>query len=461
MVSFKHDWEILLKSEALAHTNEAIAEVVSALNWNTTALPRLIFMFMERADWQATDADVMHLLFGVFHRIGDTLVIENIHKGLRRLGKHSQNEIISRTKRMYHTATAQVLDSRAIPTVRIPHEQIARESLVGRKSMKRTFLTRSFKMPKEISRIMLPRTWSSPSASHLANTVSAWKWLQAFWSGDRRCSPDAAWWSRLVPPRTIMNVGEQGFVMVLSSVDWGSLIWQLDCIFEKEDANMFTFRPLERPIEWGFVTDPDAVSFVPYQAIGPVQASSFDASLASGGIVLQHTEKPRTLYVADLESRVNLTVVSLRRILTHLKFDVSSSTKRNDLLRTFAEYAFKGYPDANSRVDVALGPAPDMTVDDADKEIMDELIEHDPDFHSDLRDMEKMYQTRKRRELQGLQEDATNDRNRRSMAMRCNKLVGRRRRKDISGALAEPPPIGGATIATARHSARFSAATCP
>jgi hypothetical protein len=125
MASFKKDWEAVLEAEAMALLNAEVATVVAALQWNTTVLPRLIFVFMERGNWLPDDTGVSYLLHGALHRIGDTLIIEHIHMGLRRLEKHSPNEIISRSKRMCHTSTAKVIESRGVPAVRISSDQVA------------------------------------------------------------------------------------------------------------------------------------------------------------------------------------------------------------------------------------------------------------------------------------------------------------------------------------------------
>lgn len=124
MTPFKLDWEILLKAEALARRSDCLREAVDMIRFNEAVAPRLVFMLMERSGWSQDDPDTQYLLNGLFNRIGDTLIIENIHKDLRRLGKHSQNEIISHTKRMFHTARARALQSRRIPMVSIPNEEV-------------------------------------------------------------------------------------------------------------------------------------------------------------------------------------------------------------------------------------------------------------------------------------------------------------------------------------------------
>lgn len=131
MADFQQDWKTVLRAEAMALQSETIKDVVAAIRFNEAVAPRLVFMLMERADWDPTDADSKYLLSGLFNRIGDTLVIENIHRDLRRLGKHSQNEIISHSKRMFHTAKAAALRDRKIPMIRVPNEEVARDPFLG------------------------------------------------------------------------------------------------------------------------------------------------------------------------------------------------------------------------------------------------------------------------------------------------------------------------------------------
>ena len=252
IAQFKSDWQILLRAESLAPRSQGMAMLVNLLRWNTSVLPRLLFLFMERSEWNHEDPDVHYLLSGVFNRIGDTLVIENMHKELRRLGKHSQNEIISRTKRQFHVVKAKVLETRSIPTVRITNAEVARASSRGRKTAKRIYDTRSAKLPKEFSKIMLPRKWTSPSPSHLPNAVGAWQWLRAFLGGGDYVgrAVDSAWWSRLVPERSILRMSVVGPPrIVIATTDWGALTMPMDTKFICDDGTALVAKGIAMNID--------------------------------------------------------------------------------------------------------------------------------------------------------------------------------------------------------------------
>ena len=297
-------------------------------------------------------------------------------------------------------------------------------------------------MPKSLSRIMLNRRWASPSAPQLANSVGGWMWLQTFLGGDRRVPADAAWWSRIVPPHTILRLDRDSLAcMVISVTAWGVLTWPLDCLFDSGDASIYSLCLVDQPVKWAFVTAPDDVARTPYKAIGPAQASLVCIDLGSGGIVLQQTGPPISLYMATLERNVPLVVDSLQKILTRIKVPCSNQDKRGDLKRAVAVHVFQGLPDAKARVEAVLDAAPEaLVVDDDDKAVMDELAEHDLDFKADLRDMDKAYRKRKLRELQGLRDAARVGRKARRARLVAKRGKKRLQRKIVVAAAAVPAP---------------------
>lgn len=132
--------------------------------------------------------------------------------------------------------------------------------------MQRMYRSNSFRMPKELSRIMLPRVWSSPTPSGLADATAAWRWLKFMVETRASFEEEHPWWAKCVPAQSMLQIDANTTVIVVARTAWAVLVWPLTTVYRSDNADIFEFTLGERPIEWTFITKPDAAVVVPYKA---------------------------------------------------------------------------------------------------------------------------------------------------------------------------------------------------
>ena len=144
---------------------------------------RLLCQCLEAADFDFMRAPrSLELLAQLVGGFADSKIIEDLHSALRTATGPKGNDRLKGSAIQFVIENSDVLEARAIPhSCSVTKEAFLSQWHLTRPDFKTTdFKASRHKLPREYSKILASKTWSTISEEDLTKSAAGWAWLRYF-----------------------------------------------------------------------------------------------------------------------------------------------------------------------------------------------------------------------------------------------------------------------------------------
>lgn len=230
---FADEFDTVLRWEAaIANGSMSHAKVLSLLTWRLEPLARVFFNLCDRC---ARNPSFLHIeevrnfALAIHDHFFDEKAPEDMHQHIRDVSRNLRSKRARMMAIHESVIRSGVLEGRKVDHPFTPADQdVVRFSWMAARDRLKSEppLGVPKDSPKFLNKILQPvRDWASPTVRTLYNSTMAAFWMHHHDSTDelRKENPDAAHWSRLVVPGTLLeDCPSNELLFVLDTADFGS-----------------------------------------------------------------------------------------------------------------------------------------------------------------------------------------------------------------------------------------------
>ena len=396
--SLEHDmdeivthWRMILKAEEKAvhgcSRTAALLDDIIFLKW---PFVRLFFCIVERDVYHGNSEQSVWFAKSLLSRLGDEKVPEDFHAHVRAAQKESRHTRISLNRIYSACQVSGVLESRqgANKCVQVPFEDIAAqkwEKSKGRRSVAENMAVKPEGWTKKMDKILLAKTWPTLNTATLFSSTMTWLWFLEYthdcdWKAGT--DPAAAWWTRLLAPRTLIyDKNIHVFHVVVRVSNFSCIV--IDC--ERLDGMLYLTHDAPHFFIHLFITDPTQQHIVPFK---PVHHTEHGIGLE---LLEDARDSPNLLRYALLNPR-RWTVWELQSILLGEREKSEPTASHAELFKRVVSFAFDTEEEQQTVLELNKDPPKevnddtDYLQDDVDlQELLEEIAEDDLVNQQDLK----------------------------------------------------------------------------
>jgi hypothetical protein len=236
-------WAALQAAEYKARSSKAWESILDKCYWHSWPGIRLGFMLLWEDDFTLGPKS-LSFFRAMFLQLGDSRVIEQLHKHVRHHQDHaSSNKISTRCQRFLKGVRCGVLEERtggsSCTPVQLTSTDFAHEVREPKSSGAATFASNLQLLPQSFQRCMQPNKWRSASPAAAFDSLVALQWLMHHKKENLVAKgvniDDHKLNSFLLPHSIIMD--DDHVYFVITTARCGALVWSLDRV-EVRDAAM-------------------------------------------------------------------------------------------------------------------------------------------------------------------------------------------------------------------------------
>ena len=404
---FLRDWKLVLLLESRQHEHVVARSMRSALFWADWAVVRLCFSIVELELLNNVEPHASNrILRAMFEIVPDSKTDEDIHQHIRGKTRQHRNRVVKGGTLYGACLDAEVPQQRNMNAVSVTAAEVAsapRSIVLGRVQREALFKAGLGQLPSWCNEIMLPgREWSSPAVPAYWKAMTAWHWVQTFFTqdlGDRDILLRDAWRCKLLSPGTLVvtNMPDAKPKLVLAVGAWGALVSDLTPVCDRK----WELTYAAGSFRWLHLTHVD------------LSCSSLRGYYLPGrGIVFSECDDNEDVLRFACRRGVWLTVVELNDILAALLESPPPRTSPRDvLLETLLSELFgsgEAYTEILARMQTLKADNDDDDgFDAADHELADlleQICEHDDMNTSEIIHLRNELQSRLARTLRSAQQ---------------------------------------------------------
>ena len=448
-------WHMILKAEEKAvhgcSRTAALIDDIIFLKWPSV---RLFFCIVERDVYHGNSEQSVWFAKSLLSRLGDEKVPEDFHAHVRAAQKEARHSRISLNRIYSACQISGVLESRqgVNKCVQIPLEEIASQEWArsdSLRSLARNMGAKPEGWTKDMDKMLLAKTWPTLSTASLFSSTMTWLWFLEYatdcdWKAGT--DPAAAWWTRLLAPRTLIYDKKEHFFHVVVRVSNFSCL-VIDC--ERLDGMLYLTYDAPHFFIHLFITGPTLQHVVPFK---PVQHDEHGIGLE---LLEDPLDCPHLLKYALLNPR-RWTMWELQSILIGDREKSEPTASHAELFKRVVELTFETEAEQQSVLAINKDPPKevnedtDFLQDDVDlQELLEDIAEDDLVNQQDLKAFKhelkrKTYRSllKRRQQHRQARAKAGNARHaRKSLAKKVNPKMLKKARRAHKPA---PPARGGA-----------------
>ena len=439
MSYLSYDWRLMRHFEAQAAAGSINhTRVLDAIVWQLHPLPRVFFSLCDRAHHTKDRlhlVEVQEVARAIHTRFLDEQVPENFHQHARDLSRAQRAKRAKMLSIFETVATSGEVERRGVDHPFVPASQEVAQLSWRRSADKLRAEPLGTAVPAdapvELNRILGPdRDWTSPTVPTLLKSCTALSWMREHdLEENRELHADAAAWSRLIVPFTMILSKAGELLLDLATSDWGA---NAVLLLHVELPNHFKINTSLNAVRLAHVLDP--MEWV-VRECNPVRLARHglcirvDVSMTASLNVLQYA----------LKSGVVPPVWMAHRALVLLKLELANdeslyNLKGAELIRTLCHAAFKGFDESfvEDIINTLLKPTPVADHDDWDAEyldFLDEMMCHDHSNAAELRDLNKANEAKRNKKLMACKQKHAEEQNEQKEAKQRKRKEKKRPRK--------------------------------
>ena len=226
----------LADCEHQAAANPALAEKLRSLSWPTNRVVRELMTLLAQHRWTCLPAPAASIINSMFAGCTSTAPIERAFQGLRNAERDSNNDRVSRVRRLLRPIDSGLLRNYGLQEVVAAATDLEREVPAVRSVAADNF--QAMKGPVSLDRGQLwsivqggGPTYRSPSALAMQYEVGTWQMLLQMWQAGCLNKIQDSWVALLLPADSIVvDVASGDTWVVLLATGDAALLWPAACM---------------------------------------------------------------------------------------------------------------------------------------------------------------------------------------------------------------------------------------